>query len=321
MDHTAKLEYLINLGFPDLDNIQDVLIDTQWDLDTAYWVLITDMAEQITSDNETEEVRSEIYIQTQMVESNNIFHLLQQNSGPGDENRDEKPKRKKTKRQMLELVRRYHNDIREAATSLVDGFMKIPIDNRSDEMMEKFEAAIETYRKRTQLLLAKDKKRYFRHRDNELDDTFANMDSHPSMFGTQEADEDMEDIDDLSQRFAVLSQTRASTQTDRPKHRGDYMKKDALNNPNLEESTRQKRLKRIRETLQIIANKNKLSLILLIGMVLKNETYLHDRQLSRIADCILSSRPLKFDISIQEAIYIRDRYKNTPLLISNRLSV
>ena len=212
---------------------------------------------------------------------------------------------------MLELVRRYQNDIREATRNLVEEFMRIPINKCSDEMMEKFEAAVEIYRRKASHLLSKDKKRYFRHRSHELEDSFAHMDSHPSMFGTQDEDDEMGDIEDLSQRLSQLSPIKVSTQTERPKHRGDYMKKDALNDPSLEESTRQKRLKRIRATLQIIANKNKLSLILLIGMVLKNETYIHDRQLARIADCILNSRPLKFDISNQEAIYIRDRYKNT----------
>ena len=57
MDNTAKFQYLANLGFPDNDKIHAVLMDVQWDLNAAYWILITDAAENINSDSETEEVR------------------------------------------------------------------------------------------------------------------------------------------------------------------------------------------------------------------------------------------------------------------------
>ena len=57
MDNTAKLQYLINLGFPDHDKIYAVLMDVQWDLNAAYWILITDLAENVNSDSEAEEVR------------------------------------------------------------------------------------------------------------------------------------------------------------------------------------------------------------------------------------------------------------------------
>ena len=228
---------------------------------------------------------------------------------------------------MLELIRKYENDNRRAARHLVEEFMKIPVDKRSDEMLEKIEQAVEKYRMKAHHLLEKDKKRTFlrKHRAHELDDSFGHADSYPSMFGTQPeetsesdsgsesgedsegqegetgSDEAMDDVDDLSQRLSQLS----STKPERKKRRGKYKKKQKLNDPKIDDDTRRKRMKRIKKKLQEFADEEKLSLIVIIALLLKNESYIHNRNIARVADCIIRDKPLDPYVSIQEAIYLR----------------
>ena len=232
---------------------------------------------------------------------------------------------------MLQLVRKFDNDTAEAARCMVEGFMRIPVDRRSDEVVEKVEREIIRYRKKVGHLLKKDKKRLFlqKRHAHELDDSFSKIDSHPSLFGTQpeaeysddsssgdsdsedteaESVTDMgEDVDDLSQRLSQLSSTRASSPTQERKTRGEAKRyKKALNDPKLKDQTRRKRLRRIREMLRNLADKNRLSLTVLIGMVLRNECYINNRYLARVADCIINSDPIDPFCSIQESIYIRE---------------
>ena len=227
---------------------------------------------------------------------------------------------------MLELIRRYHNNTKEAAISFVEEFMRIPVNRRSDVVAQKVEVVVEKYRKRAKHLLDKDRKRSFlsKKRAHQLDDSFGKIDSHPSLFGTQtsyeswrdssedseaeteESDDNMDDVDELSQRLSQMSPNKPKKKKKRRGPRGFYQVDKALNDPGLDDETRMKRLRRIRRTVAEIATKNGISLILLIGMVLKNETYIHDRQLARIADLIINGQPLKTDISAQEAIYLRE---------------
>ena len=258
-----------------------------------------------------------------------VFHSFLTASKDSDDGTTEEAKsRKKTNRQMLQLVRKFDNDTAEAARCLVEGFMRIPVDRRSDEMAEKVEKEINRYRKKVAHLLEKDKKRFFntKGRAHQLDDSFAKVDSHPSLFGTQQEDEidddsldssdrdsDLEDteaesnaemeddVDELSQRLSQLTQTKER------KTRGKAKRyKKALNDPTLEDQTRRKRLRNIRTMLKDLADRNRLSLTVLIGMVLRNECYLKNRVLARVADCIIKSDPIDPFCSIQESIYIRE---------------
>ena len=239
--------------------------------------------------------------------------------------------RRKSNRQMLDLIRKHMNNPRLAATEMVEEFMRIPADKRSDEILIKIDKEIERYRLKAHSLLVKDKKRKFRHAAHELDDTFGEIDSHPSLFGTQpeqDSDEesrdsseesdsesaseesDMEtedDIDNLSQRLSQLAPAKASKKTQTRKPRGENKTYDkALNDPKIADSTRVARLERIRQNLEVISTRNGVSLVVLIAMVLKNETYIHDRHLARVADWILNPDNLDPNMTIQEAIYIRE---------------
>ena len=255
--------------------------------------------------------------------------------------KEELRSRRKSNRQMIELLQKYHNDPREAATHLVEAFMRIPLDNRSDEVLVKIEKEIKKYRRKAQHLLTRHKKLFYERKNeaSKLDDTFGKIDDHPSLFGTQEYDDweedseesdtdsvesedqedaagevgdgDMEmgDVEDLSERLSQLSSIRESTQTKEKKPRGPrgfYKTDKALNDPRVKDKTRQKRLKRIKKAIKDIATKNGISLILLCAMVIKNDTYIHERQLARIAELIIDGGPLLSDISIQEAIYLRE---------------
>ena len=115
----------------------------------------------------------------------------------------------------------------------------------------------------------------------------------------------MDDVDDLSQRMSQMCPNcEAKKKSKGP--RGFYKTDTALNDPQLQPEARKKRLRRIKKAIKVIADKNGISLILLCAMVIKNDTYIHDRQLARIADFIINGQTLQTDISIQEAIYLRE---------------
>ena len=63
------------------------------------------------------------------------------------------------------------------------------------------------------------------------------------------------------------------------------------------------RLNRIKKAINDIAIKNGISLILLCAMVIKNDTYIHERQLARIAELIIDGG-LFFLISLFRRQYI-----------------
>ena len=116
----------------------------------------------------------------------------------------------------------------------------------------------------------------------------------------------MNDVDDLSQRLSQLSPTKPSKQLKRPKHRGPYRKKKALNDSKLDPDAKRKRLETINKKIQALADNNGVSIIILLGMVLKNECWTYNRKLALVAECIINSEPISPHISIQEAIYLRE---------------
>ena len=147
---------------------------------------------------------------------------------------------------------------------------------RSDEVASKVDAAVERYRKRARKLLQKDQDRLFqaKKRAHQLDESFGNIDSHPSIFGTQpfqesddensedssedsddeaeESDNEMDDVDDLSQRMSQMCPNcEAKKKSKGP--RGFYQTDKALNDPQLQTEARKKRLRRIKKAIKVIA--------------------------------------------------------------------
>ena len=82
-----------------------------------------------------------------------------------------------------------------------------------------------------------------------------------------------------------------------------YKTNKALNDPRIKDKARQMRLNRIKKAINDIAIKNGISLILLCAMVIKNDTYIHERQLARIAELIIDGG-LFFLISLFRRQYI-----------------
>lgn len=207
-------------------------------------------------------------------------------------------------------------------------------------MLERMEQVVILYTRKAQKLLKKDQDRQFRHpkQAKKLDESFGHVESHPSIFGTQPElpvvnyseesdsesesdasseseessggqeeetgsdDEHMDDMDELSER---LTQSQLSSSQKRKRRRGKYKKKQKLNDPNMDAQTRRDRMKAIKEKLQEFADEEHLSLITIIALLLKNEAYIYNRHIARVADAILTERPLDPIVSIQEAIYLR----------------
>ena len=218
--------------------------------------------------------------------------------------------------------------------------MRIPVHKRSEEVMEKVEKEIEKYRLKAHRLMEKDKKRMFlrKSKAHELDDTFGQIESHPSLFGTQpgiesskdseessrtsgesgtesetsdeyeteESDDEMDDVESLSQGLSQISTTKAGRKPERPKQRGDYKRGSALNSPKLKRRAKVKRMMKIKKKIQAIADHEGVSILVLLGMVMKNETYSYNRKLAKLADYIIQSKPLDPYLTIQEAIYLRE---------------
>ena len=189
-------------------------------------------------------------------------------------------KRKWSNAEALEKIRQFDSDLQDVANEMCSEMVQDP---NSSEIVEKLVRTVEAVRKCLAKLQKQDKQRKFRHKPEELENTFLNYSQYSFANqslsqGRASSQEDMFSSQDLMDSLPVAQSTQ------RP---SSYQKKSIIDS-SVSYITRRRRVEEYRKTFGQWALELKCSISQLAGLMIHYENYVHARDVANVGWKIFS---------------------------------
>jgi len=184
-------------------------------------------------------------------------------------------KRKWTKREALEVIKKHQKNMQLAAEEICDELLPADFhDEETSAEVEKFDRTLSSLRVSLGKLSAQDKVRKFRNNEAMLEETFVNSSQYSifqsSQGSTQARCSSLEDFDSQE----LLDSLPQSTQKE--------YKKRPLNDPSLSAESRRRRVKSYRDIFTEWCKENGCSIAELAGLFIHLDNYISDRDLAKL---------------------------------------